>query len=434
MHDEEVKLALNLANSTADVSALNTSLTVLDKNLDKAAVSTEKLGSKSVNTGQQLLQTGRVVQDFAQGGLGGILNNIEGLSVALGLGSGLAGVLTVLGVAALVAGPAIKGFFKGLIDGSNDIPKSTDHVKQLGEELKKTTDRLDELTKQQHLTNTELKEFNALSLQQEQIEKRLRASREAEAAKKVLAPEERKAGEAIKKAIDAFGGQAVYAEVERALIAAGAAGARGGQAGRTAEDLISRSKAGDASAQQLTQDVLRRSAAGGGVAGVLLGGATPDEQAKAKAEADKKRADEWNKAEKDRQAAARRLDELNQLGRENEARTLEAQQKERDEGIALGRRAGEAAAKLPPRGEASLKGLDLGHLPFISEPGTDIKTMQGDQDKMMKEERAALSQLLQNQANMTLAQRQFLQMLMRTSKEVEAAIGTNRTANTNGFQ
>ena len=131
MNDETVPLDPRHGRIGANVEEVTTRLRTLDSELDKAAVSTEKLGSKMAGTGQSLLQGGRVVQDFAQGGLGGILNNIEGLTMALGMGPGLAGVLTVLGVVALVAGPAIKGAFAGLIDGSNDIPKSTDGIAQM---------------------------------------------------------------------------------------------------------------------------------------------------------------------------------------------------------------------------------------------------------------------------------------------------------------
>ena len=60
--------------------------------------------------------------------------------------------VTVLGVAVLVLGPQIKTLFKGIIDGSNQIPESADKVKGLEASLKKTTDRLEELTKQQKLT------------------------------------------------------------------------------------------------------------------------------------------------------------------------------------------------------------------------------------------------------------------------------------------
>src|SRR4051794_19063564 len=58
----------------------------------------EKLGGNSKRSAQGLLDLGRAVQDFQAAGLGGILNNIEGLARGLGMGAGLAGVLTIVGV------------------------------------------------------------------------------------------------------------------------------------------------------------------------------------------------------------------------------------------------------------------------------------------------------------------------------------------------
>ena len=150
-------------------------------------------------------------------------------------------------------------------------------------------------------------------------------------------PELRKAGEAIKKANEAFGGQAVQDEV---VAKSYRGGKREKRAGKGEEQLLFRSQHGDARQQQdLIQDMLRESQRRPvKIANVRLGGQTPDEQAKAKTARDKeKSADEWAKAEKDRQEArnnARRVDELNTQGEAGDSQLAQAA---KDEFKAFGR-------------------------------------------------------------------------------------------------
>jgi hypothetical protein len=104
------------------------------------------LSSGLAGAGQAGLQAGRIIQDFAQGGVGGILNNIEGAVQSLGLGPGLAGVLTIVGVAALAAKPLIEDFLKSLKTDDLDtfktgIMRIEERIKELKKEpLKLATD------------------------------------------------------------------------------------------------------------------------------------------------------------------------------------------------------------------------------------------------------------------------------------------------------
>lgn len=90
----------------------------LETKLKAAEKAAGAASSKLAGTGQALLQTGRGIQDFTQGGIGGVLNNIEGLTMALGGPAGLAGILTVVGVGFSLAWPHIKKFLDSL-----DTPK-----------------------------------------------------------------------------------------------------------------------------------------------------------------------------------------------------------------------------------------------------------------------------------------------------------------------
>jgi hypothetical protein len=89
--------------------------------------------------GQSMLQTGRIVQDFTQGGIGGILNNIEGITMALGGPAGLAGVLTVVGVGFYLLKPKIEEFMKSLLD---DAPVTfADRLAEMHKKIKELEDK-----------------------------------------------------------------------------------------------------------------------------------------------------------------------------------------------------------------------------------------------------------------------------------------------------
>jgi hypothetical protein len=130
-NDEVIRLLLDMGLSKDNVQ--NVAAALKDLEAGKAALGVDKATKSSANMGQSLLQTGRIVQDFAQGGLGGILNNIEGFTAALGLGSGLAGLFTVIGVAAALAMPKVKEFFGGI--SGEEAEKAKEKLKEIRTEV-----------------------------------------------------------------------------------------------------------------------------------------------------------------------------------------------------------------------------------------------------------------------------------------------------------
>jgi hypothetical protein len=155
--DERISLLLDMGVSKENVQA------VVDK-LDHLDAAAKKASGGVAGMGQSMLQTGRIIQDFSQGGIGGILNNIEGLVQSLGMGPGLAGALTVAGVAFALLAPKIKAAWDELSGGgSNPVPKARDHVKALSDELSTATKELDKLKEKQSLSNDELARFNTLT-------------------------------------------------------------------------------------------------------------------------------------------------------------------------------------------------------------------------------------------------------------------------------
>jgi hypothetical protein len=160
---------------------------------EKLVVSAGQAHSKVANLGQVGLQTGRVIQDFAQGGVGGILNNIEGFAMAVGGGPGLAGVLTGLGVAAFIAKPLIVSAAESIGMFGNEAETSKTKVEKL-------TERIDELSKQKVKLAIDVRELKVAEEALVEL-KKARAEFEAPSA----SSDQAEAGKRIGKAIDETG-------------------------------------------------------------------------------------------------------------------------------------------------------------------------------------------------------------------------------------
>ncbi len=147
--------ALKLKSVAAQEAAAST------ETLEKA---TGKLGRTGADTGYAMLQSGRIIQDFAQGGVGGILNNIEGLTMALGLSGGVAGAATAIGVAIAFMGPPVLKFFESL-------GATTEEIKPLKDRIDSVAKSLEGLTEKTRLTNAETSEYIKLGKRQAELDK-----------------------------------------------------------------------------------------------------------------------------------------------------------------------------------------------------------------------------------------------------------------------
>lgn len=110
MNDETIQLTFrantsDVTDATAKLKTLETAATTAGNRIEDAG---KRASSGMAGVGQAVMQSSRAIQDFAQGGIGGVLNNIEGLAFALGGGAGLAGALTIAGVAIYAFGGKIK--------------------------------------------------------------------------------------------------------------------------------------------------------------------------------------------------------------------------------------------------------------------------------------------------------------------------------------
>lgn len=77
----------------------------ISQSMNQAGQASAKTGS---NMNMAILQASRGIQDFQAAGLMGIVNNVEGIATAFGMGAGVAGMVTLAAVAIQSLTPAIK--------------------------------------------------------------------------------------------------------------------------------------------------------------------------------------------------------------------------------------------------------------------------------------------------------------------------------------
>lgn len=181
MSDDEVVRLLLQVTGAESLDDLKDKAQGAKSKLEELAGASDKAEGSTRNMGRATLEGGRILQDFAQGGLGGILNNIEGLATALGGGPGLAGIMTALGLAAYFAVPAVKAAWSAIVDGSNDVPEAADRLDGLSDSLATVNDRLKELRDKGWLTDSELDEYNDKLAKRVELEGKITAEKEKQA-------------------------------------------------------------------------------------------------------------------------------------------------------------------------------------------------------------------------------------------------------------
>lgn len=179
------------------------------RNLAKAIKEVEdasgKGSSKMAGFGQSALQAGRVVQDFAQGGIGGILNNIEGFTQALGGGAGLAGILTIVGVGFMVLKPQIMAFWEALNAGN--AKEALSNFDRLSARIKELKDNPAKLEFDRRELDEAEKQFDRLK----------RGQAEFQAGQKKQTVEQAESGKLVDEALTAAGQPEAEARMKSAL-------------------------------------------------------------------------------------------------------------------------------------------------------------------------------------------------------------------------
>ncbi len=193
-------------------SAVSFAMEDIAEKSKRAAESVGKVGAEAkksgANLGNAALEGSRALEDL-QYGIGGVVNNIPGLVMALGGGAGLTAIISVLavGVAQLVKH---WGDLAGMFGAGNPIPEATTSLARHDEELKKVNKSLDELKEKTSLSNEELAKYNELTKEQAALEAKIAQDRKNEANAKSHGEHanqaDREAASGFAKALDEAGG------------------------------------------------------------------------------------------------------------------------------------------------------------------------------------------------------------------------------------
>jgi hypothetical protein len=171
---------------------------LLRESLELTSAAQQKAAGSSKEMSMRILNLGRAAQDLAQGGLGGVINNIEGI---VGGGGLAAGVLTGIGTAALLATPYIKEWWKTLQGAGDKIPESKDAIEKYTEAINKNKEAIKSLKEQSELTYAELDRYKDLVDKTAKLEEEQANAREARMVKDGSSKKDRANAAAVRETI-----------------------------------------------------------------------------------------------------------------------------------------------------------------------------------------------------------------------------------------
>ena len=172
--------------------------------------------------GMAALEASRALEDL-QYGVGGVVNNIPGLVMALGGG---AGAMAAFSLGAVAINQFIKHWddLMGAMETRNAIPDETEALKAYRAELESVNKRLDDMRTKHSLNNHEMETFNALTAEHARLEAAEAAARkDREAAAQVKATlatpgtEQDQRAKAFQEAVKSVGGEKFEAGLDKAL-------------------------------------------------------------------------------------------------------------------------------------------------------------------------------------------------------------------------
>jgi hypothetical protein len=172
---------------------------------NKTDASGKKIAGAMKGNSLAVLNFSRGIQDFAQGGIGGVLNNIEGMLLPLGAKiAAFAGPVTLVATAGYLLynnWNRVLGVFRD----TQPVEKLGDTMGRLEAAMDQAKDRMAELRKEGSLTNEQVQEYNRLSEHQIELEKEKTREQERQQAVKKLneskAPAEEEADKNRSKAL-----------------------------------------------------------------------------------------------------------------------------------------------------------------------------------------------------------------------------------------
>lgn len=186
---EQKRLNADLMSALSGYDAVDAAMEEIAQSSNRAAAAMGKIGAASkssgANIGQAALEGSRALEDL-QYGIGGVVNNIPSLIMALGGGAGLTAVISLLAVG---INQLVKhwGELMGSFESRNPIPEATTALGRHEDALKKVNKSLDALKEKTSLSNDELAKYNALTREQADLEERIASERQRERDLKELA-------------------------------------------------------------------------------------------------------------------------------------------------------------------------------------------------------------------------------------------------------
>lgn len=177
----------------------------LKKATDEERESLERLPKAHKDVGYAALEASRGIEDL-QYGLGGVINNIPGLVLALG---GTAGLTAAISLLAVGVNQLVKHWddLTGLFEKRNPFPPVANDVKEFTKELDNVNEKIKEMEKHTSLSNEQLETFNGLINVQAALERQLADAKQRRADMEKLAGPSKEEVERGRMFVEAVGGR-----------------------------------------------------------------------------------------------------------------------------------------------------------------------------------------------------------------------------------
>jgi hypothetical protein len=204
MADDANSIRLSFYADTSQVAKAGQAVDGLHTQVRRLDTAMVQGARSSRNWGMVAFQAGQAVQDMSYG-FHGAINNISFIASMMGAG-GAFGIGLQVGLTGVLLLTQNWEKLTRAFQGSNEIPKLGDDFKQLGDEISKVSQRLEELKKHGSLTDSELKEWKSLASILEMKQADAQAETAYRGVAKMRTPEQDSVAGAVAAALKQVGG------------------------------------------------------------------------------------------------------------------------------------------------------------------------------------------------------------------------------------
>jgi hypothetical protein len=195
------RLVAAKAQATAKLAEFRSGVVRIDEASAQAAKGAGALGQvlgRGGNFGMGVLYASQAVEDL-QYGFRAIVNNIPQIVLGFGGTAGLAGVVSLTAVGINVLSQHMGDLWRQF--GGNPVPKATESLHGMEDELRAVTTALDKFRQQQTLTDDELERFNKLIVQEGMLKARVETLQTIDRLRKDRTEDDRKRADIFRKAL-----------------------------------------------------------------------------------------------------------------------------------------------------------------------------------------------------------------------------------------